>query len=222
MIDTILFDLDGTLLDTLCDLQASVNYALSCCGLPERSKEEVRAFVGNGAATLMLRAAPCGCDEKVIKKLLRLFEEHYKVHSLDRTAPYDGILPLLDALETEGFQMAVVSNKPFFATEDLVRRFFGKNVSVAVGQRSSLPKKPAPDMIFEAMRLLNKSPEQCLYVGDSEVDVECAKNAGIPLLAVDWGFRSSDQLQKAGAQTILSTPQSLFHQLLQLRSERTS
>ena len=220
MIDTILFDLDGTLLDTLTDLHASVNWALTHCGFPEKSIHEVRAFVGNGAKSLMTLSAPAGSDDGTIDRLLLLFEEHYKVHSLDHTAPYEGVLPMLDGLKKEGFAMAVVSNKPDFATEELCRRFFSPQVTVSVGQKASLPKKPAPDMPLEALRLLNGRHESCLYVGDSEVDVKTAKNAGLPLLAVNWGFRSDAQLRAAGAEYIFSDPQSLFHHILQLRSER--
>ena len=219
MIDTVIFDLDGTLLDTLTDLHGSVNYALERLRFPKRSAAEVRAFVGNGAEQLILRSAPPKCDRKTTKLLLDLFEEHYRSHSLDHTAPYEGILPLLEELKQRGFAMAVVSNKPAFATEALCKRFFGGLIFPAIGQRQDLPKKPAPDMLLEAMRVLKKEPAQCIYVGDSEVDVASSENAGLPLLAVDWGFRSRQQLLDAGADVIVSSPTQLLERLLSLQAK---
>lgn len=221
MIDTVIFDLDGTLLDTLTDLHLSVNHALSRLSFPERSREEIRTFVGNGAQKLIERAAPAGCDDETLSHLLSLFNEHYALHALDHTAPYDGILPLIDNLQKEGFSMAVVSNKPDFATEALCKRFFGTALSPTIGQRKDLKRKPDPHMIFEAMRLLKRDARSCIYVGDSEVDVEAAKNAGLPCLCVCWGFRSAAQLKEAGADRIASNPEALFDQLLTMHSERT-
>lgn len=217
MIDTILFDLDGTLLDTLTDLALSVNYALSVQKLPPRTTEEIRAFVGNGAQNLITRAAPEHTDQDILSKLLSLFNEHYKTHATDHTAPYAGILPLLYALQKEGFLMAVVSNKPAYATEDLCRNFFKGPISLAVGQSENLAKKPAPDMLHHAMKLLERRAENCIYVGDSEVDVKSAQNAGIPAILVDWGFRTKEQLQKAGAHHIVSSPEELFQHILSLK-----
>lgn len=220
MLDTVVFDLDGTLLDTLGDLRASVNHALAKRGHPLRTPNEIRAFLGNGAKRLITLSAPEGTDEREIERLLALFNDHYALHALDSTAPYDGILPLLSDLKREGFRVAVVSNKPDYGVRSLCDRFFKNEISFCLGQREELKRKPAPDMLFAALRALDSAPERALYVGDSEVDLQTAKNAGMRCLAVNWGFRSEKQLLEAGATTTFSTPKQLYEEILRLRSER--
>ena len=214
MIKTVIFDLDGTLLDTLCDLHLAVNYALMTLGFSTRSKEEVRAFVGNGAAVLIARAAPAGCDEETRAKLLSLFHEYYEAHSLDHTEPYPGVIELLEELKRRGVACALVSNKPHYAVVELCERFFGDQLFPVLGQSNRLPRKPAPDMLLEALKTLQCTAEDCVYVGDSEVDVQCAQNAGLSCICVTWGFREKEQLQHAGATLLCGDTQQLLHTLL--------
>ena len=188
----ILFDLDGTLLDTLEDLWASTNFALSSMGYPQRSLEEVRQFVGNGALRLIARAVPEGGDTE---ETLRRFREHYDAHCRVRTRPYVGILEALDAVR-EKYPVAIVSNKPDAAVKILSRDYFSG--IFARGEDSDCPRKPAPDMVRQAMAAIGV--ERCVYVGDSEVDVLTAKNAGVPCLCVLWGFRNREELVEAGAE----------------------
>lgn len=208
--DTFIFDLDGTLLDTLADLAASCNYALRESGLPERSIDEVRRFVGNGVRLLMERAIPDGADNPKFNAAYRLFRQHYLLHSLDTTQPYPGVMDVLRRLKDDGRQIAVVSNKFYAATQELVSHFFGDVVTVAIGERDDIRKKPAPDTVNEALRQLGASRLGAVYVGDSDVDIETARNSGMPCLSVAWGFRSRDFLAAHGATTILTRPEELL------------
>lgn len=209
-IKAVIWDLDGTLLDTLDDLAASTNAALMQQGLPIRTKEEVRAFVGNGVRNLMIRAVPGGEEHPAFEAVLAGFVAHYGVHSRDNTKPYDGIEALLDALTGMGVKHAIVSNKIDFAVKELSQIYFGERMQVAVGDDPSRKKKPAPDSVWEAMRQLGVTAEETVYVGDSDVDVFTARNAGIPCAAVCWGFRSVQCLQEAGAEHIAHTPAELM------------
>lgn len=183
----ILFDMDGTLLDTLADMVSAVNHILSVHGWPRRTTEEVRAFVGNGARRLMERAVPPDVTGGAFEAVLAEYREWYQAHNCVDTAPYPGIPALLDALAAAGVKTAVVSNKPDATTKALAARFFPG--LPAFGQRDDVPPKPAPDLVFRALETLGEDAADAVYVGDSEVDVATARNAGLPLAAVSWGFR---------------------------------
>lgn len=206
MYDTYIFDLDGTLLSTLNDLAASCNYALRTNNMPERSLEEVRMFVGNGVKKLMERAIPGGESNAAFGKTYADFRNHYMKHNLDTTRPYDGVMSLLEELNIRGKKVAVVSNKFYAATQELCRHFFGSLVHVAIGEREDIRKKPAPDTVLEAMRQLGVDAEGAVYIGDSDVDVETARNSGMPCISVLWGFRSREFLVEHGATTFVEKP----------------
>lgn len=212
MYSTYIFDLDGTLLDTLGDLAASTNYALRSCGMPEHSVEDVRRFVGNGVRLLMERAVPDGAANPRFEEAFSVFRQHYMAHSLDTTKPYDGIPEMLTALKAKGCRMAVVSNKFYAATQELCRHFFADTIDVAIGEHEAegIRKKPAPDTVFEALRQLGVGKEDAVYVGDSDVDILTARNSGLPCISVLWGFRDRDFLLKNGAETLVSAPSELI------------
>lgn len=210
------FDLDGTLLDTLQDLANSVNYALRQHGMPEHSIDDIRRFVGNGVRLLMERAVPDGAQNPRFEAAFATFRQHYMQHSLDTTRPYDGIPELIHELKNRGCQMAVVSNKMMAATQELVHHFF-PDIPVAIGEHEAagIRKKPAPDTVFEALRQLGiihhpssiiHHPSDIVYVGDSDVDIETARNSGLPCISVLWGFRSRDFLLAHGATTFAEHP----------------
>lgn len=209
---TFIFDLDGTLLDTLSDLAASTNYALRLNGLPTHSTDDIRRFVGNGVRLLIERAVPAGTSTELIEATLSDFRRHYMAHSLDTTRPYDGITETLAELKRRGCRMAVVSNKFMTATQELVRHFFPDTIEVAIGEheQEGIRKKPAPDTVIEALRRLDVTLDSAVYVGDSDVDVATAKNAGLPCLSVLWGFRDRAFLQLNGAKTFVSAPPELL------------
>lgn len=215
-IKAIIWDLDGTLLNTLDDLAASTNFALAQYALPARTRDEVRQFVGNGTLKLIERAVPRGTDEERIRQVHEAFLAHYAEHNQDETRPYDGILPLLDELIARGVRHAIVSNKVDFAVKALSRTYFGDRMRVAVGDDPSRRKKPAPDSVLEAMRQMGVSAQETVYVGDSDVDVLTAKNAGVACCAVSWGFRDEQCLLGAGAERICATPEALFAAIMAL------
>jgi phosphoglycolate phosphatase len=210
--NTYIFDLDGTLLDTLGDLAASVNYALRQHDMPEHSIDDVRRFVGNGVRLLMERAVPEGAQNPKFEDAFATFRQHYMAHSLDTTRPYDGIPETLAELRRRGCRIAVVSNKMMAATQELCRHFFSGTVEVAIGEHEAegIHKKPAPDTVFAALRELEVGQEGAVYVGDSDVDIQTARNAGLPCISVLWGFRDRDFLKQHGAETFVSTPQELL------------
>ena len=210
--DTYVFDLDGTLLDTLGDLAASVNYALRGHGMPEHSLDDVRRFVGNGVRRLMERAIPEGADNPLFDATFATFRQYYMAHSLDTTRPYDGIPETLAELRSRGCHIAVVSNKMMAATVELCQHFFPDTVEVAIGEHEAegIRKKPAPDTVFAALRQLGVGKEQAVYVGDSDVDIQTAANAGLPCISVLWGFREKDFLIQHGATTFISAPSDLL------------
>ena len=209
---TYVFDLDGTLLDTLGDLAASTNYALRTHGMPEHSLDDVRRFVGNGVRVLMERAVPQGAENPQFEAAFQTFRTHYMQHSLDTTKPYDGILETLEALKAEGCRLAVVSNKMMAATQELCRHFFRDTIEVAIGEHEAqgIRKKPAPDTVNEAFRQLGVGKEWAVYVGDSDVDILTARNSGLPCINVLWGFRDRDFLIQHGAETFISAPSELL------------
>lgn len=207
---TYIFDLDGTLLYTLGDLAASTNYALRIHGLPEHSIEDVRWFVGNGVRKLIERAVPGGKDNERSDDVYDTFIKHYMIHSLDNTRPYPGITDMLSALKCRGKRIAVVSNKFYAATQELCRHFFGDYVEVAIGERDGIRKKPAPDTVIEALRQLNVEKADAVYVGDSEVDIQTARNSGLPCISVLWGFRDKEFLAKHGGTIFVTEPGELI------------
>lgn len=207
---TYIFDLDGTLLNTLNDLAASTNYALRSVNLPEHSVDDVRRFVGNGVRKLMERAIEGGDKNPLFDEAYATFRKHYLEHGLDTTQPYPGIMEMLKELKGRGKRIAVVSNKFYDATQELVKHFFGEYVEVAIGERENIRKKPAPDTVVEAMRMLGVGKENAVYIGDSDVDFNTAKNVGIPCISVLWGFRDKDFLQSIGATTFITFPKELL------------
>ena len=209
---TYIFDLDGTLLDTLGDLAASVNYAMRKHGMPEHTVDEVRLFVGNGVRRLMERAVPGGAAHPAFEAAFATFRRHYMEHSLDTTRPYEGIPELLQELKRRGRHMAVVSNKFDAATKELCRHFFPDTIDVAVGEHEAegIRKKPAPDTVLQALCQLGVGQEGAVYVGDSDVDIQTARNSGLPCISVLWGFRNREFLLAHGAETFVSQPSELL------------
>lgn len=209
---TVIFDLDGTLMDTLVDLAASTNYALAQLGFPTRSIGEVRNFVGNGVRKLIERAVPANTSEKQLNEVFAHFRTHYAVHCKDNSAPYAGIPSVLAQLQKQGLKMAIVSNKPDAEVKQLNSEFFANCIGVAMGEneQAGIPKKPSPEMVLEAMRLLGSGKQECLYVGDSDVDIQTARNAGIDCLSVSWGFRSAEFLTNHGALYMVDQPSQLL------------
>ena len=209
---TFIFDLDGTLLDTLGDLAASVNHALRAHGMPEHTIDDVRRFVGNGVRLLMERAVPDGADNPDFEATFATFRQYYMQHSLDTTRPYEGIPETLQALKARGCQLAVVSNKMMAATQSLIRHFFPDTISVAIGEHEAegIRKKPAPDTVLAALCQLGVGKEGAVYVGDSDVDIETAHNSGLPCISVLWGFRDRDFLLQHGATTFIAAPSELL------------
>ena len=207
-----IFDLDGTLLDTLGDLAASVNYALKACGMPQHSIDDVCRFVGNGVRLLMERAVPDGAANPRFEEAFATFRQHYLEHSLDTTRPYDGIMEMLQALRQRGYRTAVVSNKFYAATQELCQHFFADSIEVAIGEHEAegIRKKPAPDTVNEALRQLGVSREQAVYVGDSDVDIATAVASGMPCISVLWGFRDREFLLAHGATQFISHPSELL------------
>ncbi len=210
MIQLVIFDMDGTILDTLEDLKNSLNYALDKHGFPMRTLDEVRAFVGNGIGKLIERGCPDSCDPAVVQAVYETFIPHYAEHCNDQTRPYPGIPEAIAALRRAGYQTAVVSNKADFAVADLCKIWFDGLFDAAQGEREGISRKPAPDSVFAVCDRLHISVDRAVYIGDSEVDVQTARNAGMRYIGVDWGFRTRAFLIEQGAQTIVSTPAELL------------
>lgn len=213
----IVFDLDGTLLNTLEDLTDSTNYALRVCGFPERTIEEVRRFVGNGIQKLIERAVPANTAEEKITECFTLFCEHYKQNMENKTAEYDGISDLLAALYAAGYKMAIVTNKADFAAQVLCGKLFGKYVKTVVGSVDDRPNKPAPDGVFYALEQMGVTKEEAVFVGDSEVDILTAQNAEIDAIGVLWGFRDIADLEAVGVKITVKTTKELENLLLSLK-----
>lgn len=204
------FDMDGTILDTLEDLKDSTNFALEKCGYPTRSYDEVRRFVGNGIRKLIERAVPEGLTVEQIDRVHEVFTEHYKVHCADKTKAYDGIKPLLEKLRASGVKTAVVSNKADYGVQELCKEYFDGLFDYAVGEREGIRRKPAPDAVNEALRVLGIGKSEAVYIGDSDVDFETAKNAELPCISVLWGFRDEEFLREKGATLFVRDPAEIY------------
>lgn len=199
------FDMDGTILDTLDDLADSLNYSLKACGHPERTLAEARSFVGNGIKKLIERALPAGSDEAELQRVFSVFMPHYTEHCADKTRPYSGVNELLARLRKAGVKTAVVSNKADPAVHDLCRRYFSGLFDAAAGEKAGVARKPAPDSVLGVLSELSVEPSSAVYIGDSEVDIATAKNSGLYGIIVDWGFRDREFLESSGADIVVST-----------------
>ena len=222
--DAVLFDLDGTLLNTLEDLTDSTNYAMDQMGYPRHTLEEVRSYVNNGARRLVLGAAPAGTCQQDIDRCLAIFQAQYRTHMQVKTRPYPGILQMLDRLGERGVKVGVVSNKFDGAVKPLCKKYFGSRVQVAVGEHEAegVRRKPWPDTVFEALRVLGVAAERAVYVGDSDVDIQTARNASLPCLSVSWGFRTRESLVRAGATHIADSADQLLDVIERMENERPS
>lgn len=209
-INTIIFDLDGTLLSTLDDIKDSTNFALRKCGFPERSLEEVNSFVGHGTNYLIGKAVPQDTPSHKIDECNKIYRQHYKGNKDNKTAPYNGIMDILEKMHNKNYKLAIVSNKFDSAVKELGEKYFSEYMDVAIGESSAIKRKPAPDSIYAAMEELGSSKEETIYVGDSEVDVMAAHNAGLPCIGVSWGFRGRQVLKDEGADYIIDTPDEIF------------
>lgn len=209
----IIFDLDGTLLDTLEDLYLSVNAALKCYGFPLKTREEVRQSVGNGVRNLMRRSVPQGENNPQFEDCFLEFQKYYAAHLNVHTGPYTGIPKLLEKLSKQGYPMAIVSNKSDYAVKELNRKVFGGLIPVAIGESEGVRRKPEPDTVCKALKELGVHKEDCVYVGDSEVDLQTAENCGIPCISVSWGFRDREILENLGAEKIVDTADELMEVL---------
>lgn len=207
--DTIIFDLDGTLLNTLDDLREAANFALKECGYPERTIDEIRRFVGNGVEMLIRRAVPDSTPEDKIQECLAIFKIYYLHNSNNYTKPYDGIIDLLKTLKKKGFKIAVLSNKFDKAVKKLCKDYFFGLIDLAVGQSPDVSQKPSPDGIYKIIKELNADKSKTVLIGDSETDAETAQNAEIYFVGVLWGYRDEKTLTKAGAKEFVSSPKML-------------
>lgn len=201
-----IFDLDGTILNTLDDLADSLNYVLSQYGFPQHTADEVRMMVGNGILNLIKRALPNNTEQATVEAVYADFNAYYKLHSADKTKPYDGITDMLEQLKTNGVKLAVVSNKADYAVQDLCIKYFGGVFDAVAGEKSGVPKKPAPDGVNTILAVLGIERKKSVYIGDSDVDLQTAANAEMDCIAVNWGFRDEKLLRENGAEVIVSSP----------------
>lgn len=201
----ILFDMDGTLVDTIDDLTSALNFTMGYFGYPLKTKAEVIGYVGNGLTTLVNLGLPEGQKDKT-ELALKIFKAYYKDHLVDKTAPYAGIVALVNTLKQKNYRLAVVSNKVQNALDELIHKFFGDNFDFVIGQRADIKQKPAPDSVYLALNALKISKDEAIYIGDSDVDLMTAKNAGIDCVSCSWGFKTRVQLLSYGAKTIIDKP----------------
>ncbi len=206
----LIFDMDGTILNTLEDITDGLNYALNTAKLPLRTMAEVRSFIGDGIRKLIERGVPTGTPSDKIDEVYGIFTEYYSIHSTDKTKPYDGILELLEELKQMGCKVAVVSNKADYAVRKLCDKYFSGVFDRAIGERENVPKKPAPDSLNEVLKQLGIQKSEAVYIGDSEVDIKTASNAGMDCIIVDWGFRERQYLVSCGADKIVSNVEELL------------
>lgn len=209
-----IFDMDGTILNTLEDLKNSTNYALRAHQLPERSMDEVKSFVGNGIRKLIERAVPRGSSIEIIDKVYETFKIYYKEHSADLTRPYEGIPELLRKLKAAGVLTAVVSNKADFAVQDLVRDYFDGLFDEAIGEQKGLRVKPYPDMVEELLRRVRVTKEEAVFIGDSDVDYETSQNCEMDVIMVAWGFREKEFILACGAPFVVDTPEEIYERIV--------
>ena len=210
----VLFDMDGTVLDTLDDLADSVNRSLREFGLPEVSRFQVGHSLGNGAKYLIRHCLPEGSDEALCEQVLAFYKPWYDAHCRIKTKPYDGILPLMEALQAEEIRQAIISNKPDSAVQELAEAFFPGLMDVVIGESPAVERKPSPDTVLAAASQMGLMASDCVYIGDTEVDLETARNAGMDCIPVSWGFRTEEQLRAAGAEEIIRSPEDLKKKLL--------
>ena len=211
------FDMDGTILNTLDDMTVACNHTLSAMGMPLRTMDEIRMFVGNGIPKLVERIAPAGTDEATMKKMLEIFMEFYSAHSMDKTGPYAGVPELLKKLKDNGIKLACVSNKADAAMRKLCDEFFNGLFDDAEGERAGVNKKPAPDMVWAALEKIGAEKKDAVYIGDSNVDYETAVNSEIDCISVSWGFRSREFLENLGSKCIVDTPEEVFDVIMSER-----
>jgi len=210
----IMFDMDGTVLDTLTDLTNAVNHSLGVYNLPPRTKEEIRSFLGCGARQLINLSVPEGCDEALTKKVYEFYMDWYDRHCMIETAPYPGTLELMEKLIALGLKLCIVSNKPHSAVVELAERLFPGLLETAIGEKEGISRKPAPDMVLHAMELMGADRENSLYVGDAEPDIQTAQNAGIDCASVTWGFRDAPQLIAAGGKYLVNSMDELYELII--------
>lgn len=211
MIKSIIFDLDGTLLNTIEDLANACNYVLTTLGYKTHEVEKYKTFVGNGRYKLVERMLPEDRrDMENIEKALKLFDTYYEKHMIDMTKPYDGIMEMLDSLINRGINIAVVSNKPHEFTTEVVKNYFGDRFKFVYGHKKNTKEKPDPWAVLEVIEEFNVNKDECLYIGDSEIDINTAKNAGVKSVGVEWGFRGKGELEAAGANYIVNKPEQIL------------
>lgn len=207
--DTIIFDLDGTLLNTLADLHACFNHAIKSFGYPERTLAEIKSFVGNGIKKAIARALPENIEEEMLNKIVDYFRIYYEEHMHELTQPYEGVIDLLKELKSKGYKIGVVSNKYDDSVKELCEYFFGNYIKVAIGESPEIRKKPEIDGVLKAIKELDSSIEKAIFVGDSDVDIMTAKNLGIPCISVLWGFRDKEFLKVSGAKIFVQEPKEI-------------
>ena len=210
MKNTVIFDLDGTLMNTLDDICDSTNYALASFGFPSRTLSEVRAFVGNGIRLLIERAVPPNTEKEKVDEVFSCFKSYYLSHSKIKTAPYPGIIDLLKTLKERGYKIAIVSNKIQEGVSELSEEYFAGLIDIAIGERAGYKTKPDPDLVNIAIDTLKIDKKDAVYIGDSDVDVLTAKNSDLDMIAVTWGFRDRAFLESHGATTFINTPSQLL------------
>ena len=208
--DLIIFDMDGTILNTLEDLKNSLNYVLQQAGYQTRTLEEVRTFVGNGIRKTIERALPSDIEEEKVDELFSLFMDYYAIHNTDNTKPYNGVIELLKELKHLGYKTNVVSNKQDSAVKSLCKKFFTGLFDVEIGEKENIAKKPEPDEVNEVLKILNIDRTKSIYIGDSEVDIQTAQNSKMKSIIVDWGFRDRKFLYEHGAEVIVSNPSEIL------------
>jgi phosphoglycolate phosphatase len=206
----VIFDLDGTILDTLADLTGSVNFAMGRFGFAPRSIDEVCAFVGNGIGKLIERAVPAGTDEAVVAQALSVFKEHYGEHCADLTKPYDGVPDMLRRLRASGVKVAVLSNKADYAVVKLCAKYFDGLTDLCAGEIEGVPRKPSPEGVNRILDKLGIDSCDAVYVGDSDVDIATARNANMDEILVSWGFRGREFLAEHGAKIVVDTPEEIL------------
>lgn len=208
--NTAIFDLDGTLLDTLTDIANSINYALEVNNLPTHTVDEIETYIGCGIEHLIGQAMPENFTDEIFAKVMQSYTIHYAEHKNDNTKPFDGIFEMLDTLKAKGVTCTILSNKPDIAAKDLAKNLFAGTISYAKGETDDMPVKPCPDGVFHILEILNKKPEECIFVGDSDVDIQTGKNANLFSVGVSWGFRPVEELIENGADKIVNSPSEIL------------